>query len=164
VCPLDVASCRPESDQTGWLSSVVVRFIKKMNVAILSVSPWQLQKVVHMNRKEMAEEFNITYISDWLRAGRPRSRSSSPGMVMNFLRVVLFDSQDTTLGRNQRFFPHYTISRPSQGPTHPPVEWVPGVTSPRVKRPGRKADHSPSTSAEVNKTWIYTSPHHVLMA
>jgi hypothetical protein len=26
-----------------------------------------------------------------------------------------------------------------------------------VKRPGREADHSPSTSAEVKKMWIYTS-------
>jgi hypothetical protein len=28
--------------------------------------------------------------------------------------------------------------------------------SPR-KRPGREADYSPPTSAEVNNTWIYTS-------
>jgi hypothetical protein len=26
-----------------------------------------------------------------------------------------------------------------------------------VKRPGREADHSPPTSAEVKKMWIYTS-------
>jgi hypothetical protein len=26
-----------------------------------------------------------------------------------------------------------------------------------VKRPGREADHSPPTNAEVKKTWIYTS-------
>jgi hypothetical protein len=28
---------------------------------------------------------------------------------------------------------------------------------PMIKRPGREADHSPSTSAEVKKMWIYTS-------
>jgi hypothetical protein len=34
-----------------------------------------------------------------------------------------------------------------------------------VKRPGREADHSPPTSAEVKKTWIYTStPPYVFMA
>jgi hypothetical protein len=27
-----------------------------------------------------------------------------------------------------------------------------------VKRPGREADHSPQTSAEVKKTWIYIHP------
>jgi hypothetical protein len=33
-----------------------------------------------------------------------------------------------------------------------------------VKRPWGEADHSPSTSAEVKKTWVYTStPPHVFM-
>jgi hypothetical protein len=32
-----------------------------------------------------------------------------------------------------------------------------GALSPGVKRPGREADHSSPTSAEVNKTWVYTS-------
>jgi hypothetical protein len=32
----------------------------------------------------------------------------------------------------------------------PPVQWVPGVLSPGAKeRPGRDADHSPPSSAEV---------------
>jgi hypothetical protein len=36
------------------------------------------------------------------------------------------------------------------GPTQPPVQWVQGVLSPGVKaRPGRDADHSPPSSAEV---------------
>jgi hypothetical protein len=35
--------------------------------------------------------------------------------------------------------------------------WVRGALSPVVKRPGREADHSPATSAEVKKIWIYTS-------
>jgi hypothetical protein len=34
-----------------------------------------------------------------------------------------------------------------------------------VKRPGREADHSPPASAEIKKTWIYTStPPYVFMA
>jgi hypothetical protein len=41
-------------------------------------------------------------------------------------------------------------SRPALGPTQPTVQWVPGVLSPGVKaRPGRDADHSPPSSAEV---------------
>jgi hypothetical protein len=36
------------------------------------------------------------------------------------------------------------------GATQPPVQWVPGVLSPGVKaRPGRDADHSPPSSAEI---------------
>jgi hypothetical protein len=37
-----------------------------------------------------------------------------------------------------------------------PTQLVPGV-----KRPGREADHSPSTTAEVKNTWIYTSTPHI---
>jgi hypothetical protein len=36
-------------------------------------------------------------------------------------------------------------------PTQPTIQWLQGV-----KRPGREADHSPPTSAEVENTWIYT--------
>jgi len=47
-------------------------------------------------------------------------------------------------------FPLASVSRPALGPTQPPVQWVPGVLSPGVKaRPGRDADHSPPSSAEV---------------
>jgi hypothetical protein len=46
-------------------------------------------------------------------------------------------------------------SRPILGPTQPPIQWALGALSPGVKRPGREADHSPPTGAEVKKTWIY---------
>jgi hypothetical protein len=43
-----------------------------------------------------------------------------------------------------------SVSRPALGPTQPSVQRVPGVLSPGVKaRPGRDADHSPPSSAEV---------------
>jgi hypothetical protein len=37
------------------------------------------------------------------------------------------------------------------GSTQPPIQWVPGVLSLGVKRPGRDADHSPPSSAEVKE-------------
>jgi hypothetical protein len=44
----------------------------------------------------------------------------------------------------------YPVFRPALGPTQPPIQWVSGVLSPGVKaRPGRDADHSPPSSAEV---------------
>jgi hypothetical protein len=56
-------------------------------------------------------------------------------------------------------------SRPVLGPSPPPIQWIPGALSPGVKRTGREADHSPPTSAEVKKAWIYTStPPYVFMA
>jgi hypothetical protein len=43
------------------------------------------------------------------------------------------------------------------GSIQPPIHWVPRALSPGAKRQGREADHSPPTSAEVKKTWSYTS-------
>jgi hypothetical protein len=70
---------------------------------------------------------------DWLRAGWPRGRSSSSGKVKNFLFSM--------------------SSRPALGSTQPLTQWV----SWGVKLQGREADHSPQTSAEVKKMWIYTT-------
>jgi hypothetical protein len=57
------------------------------------------------------------------------------------------------------------LSRPALGSTQPPIQWVTGGSFPGVKRPGREADHSPPTSAEVKKMWIYTStPPYAFMA
>jgi hypothetical protein len=42
------------------------------------------------------------------------------------------------------------------GPPQPPIQWAPEAISPGVKRPGREADHSPSASAEVKKTYIHS--------
>jgi hypothetical protein len=48
---------------------------------------------------------------------------------------------------------------------HPP-SYLMGTGGPLlgVKRPGREADHSPPTSTEVKKMWVYTStPPYVFM-
>jgi hypothetical protein len=37
------------------------------------------------------------------------------------------------------------------GPAQPPIKWVPGALSLGVKRPGREADHSSPSSAEVKE-------------
>jgi hypothetical protein len=50
--------------------------------------------------------------------------------------------------------PHLLLSNPYPLPH---IRWVPGTISPGVKRPGHEADHSPPASAEVKKTWVYTS-------
>jgi hypothetical protein len=48
--------------------------------------------------------------------------------------------------------------------THLPVQWVPGTLSMGVKWPGREADHSPPSSAEVKNALSYTStPQYAFM-
>jgi hypothetical protein len=44
-----------------------------------------------------------------------------------------------------------TVSRQELRLTQSPIRWVLGALSLRVKRPGREADHSPPSSAEVKK-------------
>jgi hypothetical protein len=48
-------------------------------------------------------------------------------------------------------FSFTTASRPALEPTQPPIQGVPGALSLRAKRPGREADHSPPSSAEVKR-------------
>jgi hypothetical protein len=43
------------------------------------------------------------------------------------------------------------VSRPALEPTQPPIQWVLGALSLEIKRPGREADHSPPSSAEVKE-------------
>ena len=54
-----------------------------------------------------------------------------------------------------RDFPHQ--SRPALRPTEPPVQWVPGLSRNKL-RPGRDADPSPPSSAEVKNrvTYVYS--------
>jgi hypothetical protein len=43
------------------------------------------------------------------------------------------------------------MSRPALEPTQPPIQSVPGALTPGLKQPGREADHSPPSSAEVKE-------------
>jgi hypothetical protein len=65
-------------------------------------------------------------------------RTSDPG----------FDSDE-----GKEFFP-LQISRPTLEPTYFLIQWVPGGVSPRVRRLGLLAYHSPPSSAEVMPSWF----------
>jgi len=58
--------------------------------------------------------------------------------------VLGFDSR-----RCLGLFIFTTAFRTALEPTQPPIQWVPGAFSLGVKLPGREADHSPPSSAEV---------------
>jgi hypothetical protein len=46
------------------------------------------------------------------------------------------------------------MSKRGAGAPQRPTQWVRGIS--RVKSPGREADQSPPSSAEVKSKWIYT--------
>jgi hypothetical protein len=77
------------------------------------------------------------------------SRDSSVGIALGY---GLDDrgSRFRFPARTGNFFLHYR-SRQTLGPTQPPIQWVPAALSLRVKLPGREADHSPPSSAEVKE-------------
>jgi hypothetical protein len=74
------------------------------------------------------------------------SVDSREGRKTIFLPLGLsgFDSR-----QRQEIFLFPTASRPTLGPTQPPVQWVPGALSPGVKQPGREPGHSLPSSGEV---------------
>jgi hypothetical protein len=106
---------------------------------------FNLGKPVLFERHRCVHEVTFSFYgsrrySDGPWPGRLRGRISSPGRVKNFI--------------------FSTSSRSALGPTQPPIQWVLVALSLGVMRPGREADHSPPTSAEVKKMWVYTSTLH----
>jgi hypothetical protein len=57
-----------------------------------------------------------------------------------------------------------TVSRPAPGSTQPPVQWVPGLFSPEVKRSEREADCIHVSSAEVKNSEAILPFAHIFMA
>jgi hypothetical protein len=56
-------------------------------------------------------------------------------------------------------------SRLALGPTQPPIHWVSGALSLRIKWTGSEAYHSPPSSAKIKNVWSYIStPQYAIMA
>jgi hypothetical protein len=90
-----------------------------------------------------------------------RYRLSPEIFGYTFLWFRLRTGQRFPSGARIGFFVYATASRLALGPTQPPSQSVRGALSLEVKRPGREADHSSPSSAEVKNTWSYTSTHQV---
>jgi hypothetical protein len=57
-----------------------------------------------------------------------------PGSSVSIVSGYGLDGRGSIPGRGERNFPLAFVSRPALRPTQPPVQWVPGVLSPGVKR------------------------------
>jgi hypothetical protein len=91
------------------------------------------------------------------------SRDSSVGIATGY---GLDDQRGGTSSPGRVNYFYFSVSsRPALGFTQPPIKWVPGGSFPGVKRQGPEDDHSPPTSAEVKKMWLYIStPQYAFMA
>jgi hypothetical protein len=102
-----------------------------------------------------------TYRGNWLKisVGIPRTKGSlgknthTERMILKWIWdkgwkivVLWFDSR-----RGLGIFLFTTASRTALGPTQPPIQWVRGALFLGIKRPGREADNSPPSSAEVKE-------------
>jgi hypothetical protein len=54
-------------------------------------------------------------------------------------------------------FLFFTVSRPAQGPSQAPNQWVPGTLFLWVKWAGHEADHSLPSGAKIKNAWRFTS-------
>ena len=70
-------------------------------------------------------------------------RDSSVGIATRY--GLVGPGMESRWGRD---FPH--PSGPALGPTHPPIQWVPGLSS-GVKQPGRGVDHPPPSRTELKE-------------
>jgi hypothetical protein len=88
----------------------------------------------------------------------PNPHPGGPDLLLSY-KILMFFINFKLLGT---FF-FITASRTALGPTQPHIQWVPGALSLGVKRPGREADHSPPSSAEVKESYAST-PQYAFMA
>jgi hypothetical protein len=115
-------------------SSTTRKFVSRMRQKKSRIRREYLSCAVNVIR-HVTESGQRSRYSDYLRAGKPRGRSSRPGRSKNFNFSML--------------------SSPALAPTHPPTQWVLGALSPGVKRRGLEADHSSPSRSEAKKTWVY---------
>jgi len=62
-------------------------------------------------------------------------------------------------GQLRDFFLFAAASRPALDPNQPLTQWLSVFFSRGQSGPGREADHSPPSSAEVKNAWSYTSTY-----
>jgi hypothetical protein len=111
-------------------------------------NPAYLHSHVHSASKRGEKPLNIV----WSHYQATTSRNSAVGVATDYR--LNYRGGGVRVSVWARFFLS-TSCRTVLGPTQPPIQWVAGALSSKIKRPRRKAGHSLPTSAEVKNMWIY---------
>jgi hypothetical protein len=122
------------------------KILSPLNVTISSRVCWQTvgKNTGFVNRSVWKSGKSFIFLCNWAVIAQ-----SVQWLAMGWTIGVLgFDSR-----RGLGIFFFTTASRPALGPPQPPIQWVSGTLSLGVKQPGRDADHSLPSSAEV-KEWV----------
>jgi hypothetical protein len=80
-----------------------------------------------------------------------------PGYFSDIALGYCLDGRGFDFRQGLGIFLFTTSCRLVWGPTHPPIQWIPGALSTGVKRPRREDDHSTPSSAVVKNAWNCTS-------
>jgi hypothetical protein len=116
--------CKPVTNLTLTTMKSKFHFVLKRNMLSprrTTLSPCSPNSCPELYKRFILLKTCPTFPLCYLRAGRPRDRSSSTGRIKNFLPS--------------------TSSRSVLGPTQPPIQWVPGALSPGLKQQGRELTH-----------------------
>jgi hypothetical protein len=140
------------STQVFWVVmhwSVVVHHRENLKTHLYLYFSWS---VFSSGVQDLLWYFVLFYSSHFILCLLTRSKEDKLWSMLGYG----LDDQGSRV-RFRGIFLFTTVSRTALGPTQPPIKWVPGALSLGVKRPGREADHSLPSSAEVKNAWSYTS-------
>jgi hypothetical protein len=130
----------------------------------IKTTPWS--RWISTLQSETSSNFGRAYVAIFHEAFPP-----APAHSVHFMSYI-WQIQDSSVSieragrpgfdsrQTQEVLLYPTESRHALAPTQPPTQWVEGPLSSEVERPGREADHSPPSSAEVkNSRAIPSLPH-----
>jgi hypothetical protein len=131
----------------------------------ISVTTWQLPSLCFPNNhSSIILTFDAILSSCWQRGKKITQRPYTWPHIWEKIYIctqrVLRGGRPGFGSQQYKIFLFFTASRPKVGPTQPPIQWVSRALSPRLKRTGSEADHSPPSSTEVkNGGAIPPLPH-----
>jgi hypothetical protein len=138
-------TCSPDANpgRRGWKSATNRLSYGRAYALIYSPQQYYVKNIYNEPLHSVIIQSHITF--PFLCRGSPGWRSR----YGDWLRASTAEMSEFKSRYGQDFFPLHAVQTGL-------MQWVPGVLSPKVKRPGHECDHSSSTSAEVKNTQVYT--------